>query len=418
MLFSEGETWVKTSGLFDITMGAYHGAEVCELVGLYILKMMKDKFPNINFGLYRDDGLGSHRRMPGPALERTKKEIVKEFKRIGLAITIETGMRQVDFLDVTLDLSNEVYKPYKKPNSNTMYVNAKSNHPPTVIKHLPESVNKRLNDISCNEEVFNAAKGEYEKALQDAGYNFTLTYEVTNEEEELRRKERNEKKKARRRKVIWYNPPWNAALKTNLGAKFLQLIKKHFNKRNPLSKIFNKNTVKIGYSCTANIGAIIQNHNNRILNPEETEEEDACNCRKRSCPLEGRCKSSKCVIYEATATSPSNVTRKYIGSTEGDFKTRYTGHVQSFTTESKKTSTTLSKFIWESNMSPEPNVKFKILRKATPYRPGKRMCDLCLSEKLEISKVSRKSEYLNTRDEIIRKCPHRDKFTLRRVKNN
>ena len=78
----------------------------------------------------------------------------------------------------------------------------------------------------------------------------------------------------------------------------------------------------------------------------------------------------------------------YIGSTEGDFKTRYTGHIQSFTTESKRSATTLSKFIWENNMNPEPSVKFEILKKAKAYQPGKKMCDLCLSEKLEISKVT------------------------------
>ena len=66
-------------------------------------------------------------------------------------------------------------------------------------------------------------------------------------------------------------------------------------------------------------------------------------------------------------------------------------------------------------MNPEPNVLFEIVRKATPYKPGKSMCDLCLSEKLEISKVSKNRMYLNSRDEIIRRCPHRDKYMLHRV---
>ena len=176
-----------------------------------------------------------------------------------------------------------------------------------------------------------------------------------------------------------------------------------------------KNTLKIGYSCTANMRAIIQSHNNKIINPAKDQGRDVCNCRKRACPLNGKCKSTQCVIYRATVTSPDNITKMYIGSTEGDFKTRYTGHIQSFTTESKKTATTLSKFIWENNMNPEPNVQFQIVRKATAYKPGKRMCDLCLSEKLEISKVSANTTYLNSRDEIIRKCPHRDKYMLHRV---
>ena len=38
LLFNKEETWVKKEGgTFDVTMGAYDGAEVCELVGTYIL---------------------------------------------------------------------------------------------------------------------------------------------------------------------------------------------------------------------------------------------------------------------------------------------------------------------------------------------------------------------------------------------
>ena len=35
LLFNEEGTWVKKDGLFDVTMGAYDGAEVCELVGTF-----------------------------------------------------------------------------------------------------------------------------------------------------------------------------------------------------------------------------------------------------------------------------------------------------------------------------------------------------------------------------------------------
>ncbi|MCP3930953.1 MAG: hypothetical protein GY705_17855, partial [Bacteroidetes bacterium] len=34
LLFHNDKTWKKTNTLFDVTMGAYDGAEVCELVGL------------------------------------------------------------------------------------------------------------------------------------------------------------------------------------------------------------------------------------------------------------------------------------------------------------------------------------------------------------------------------------------------
>ena len=35
LLFNNNSTWIKKNGsLFDVTMGSYDGAEVCELVGI------------------------------------------------------------------------------------------------------------------------------------------------------------------------------------------------------------------------------------------------------------------------------------------------------------------------------------------------------------------------------------------------
>ena len=38
-------------------MGSYDGAEVCELVGLFLLNKLAVTFGKVNVGLYRDDGL-------------------------------------------------------------------------------------------------------------------------------------------------------------------------------------------------------------------------------------------------------------------------------------------------------------------------------------------------------------------------
>ena len=37
LLFNERGTWIKSDGLFDVNLGAYDGAEVCELVGTFLL---------------------------------------------------------------------------------------------------------------------------------------------------------------------------------------------------------------------------------------------------------------------------------------------------------------------------------------------------------------------------------------------
>ena len=66
MLFGQGQEWIKTgTGLFDVPMGCYDGAEVCELVGTYALAKLSGKFQAGDFGLYRDDGLGVVRKVLG-----------------------------------------------------------------------------------------------------------------------------------------------------------------------------------------------------------------------------------------------------------------------------------------------------------------------------------------------------------------
>ena len=119
LLFYDGTEWIKqSSGSFDVTMGSYDGAEVCELVGLYLLNQIQQSFPQINCGIYRDDGLGTYETMSGPRAERLKKDIFKLFKDNGFKITIDTNMEQSNFLDVTLHLPIRKYWPCRKPNDN------------------------------------------------------------------------------------------------------------------------------------------------------------------------------------------------------------------------------------------------------------------------------------------------------------
>ena len=45
LLFDEKDTWMKKqSGLFDVTMGAYDGAEVCQLVGTDMLSLISENY--------------------------------------------------------------------------------------------------------------------------------------------------------------------------------------------------------------------------------------------------------------------------------------------------------------------------------------------------------------------------------------
>ena len=59
LFYNNQEPWKKknTDSCFDVTMGSYDGAEICELVGIYLLLFLVSIIDNNNSGLYHDDGL-------------------------------------------------------------------------------------------------------------------------------------------------------------------------------------------------------------------------------------------------------------------------------------------------------------------------------------------------------------------------
>ena len=115
-------------------MGSFDGAEVCELIGLFLLHKLSKKGVK-DVGLYRDDGAGAL-KLTLRQMEQTKQTIQKVFEEHGLKITIEANKKIIDFLDVTFDLTLGTYKPYSKPNTKHLYVHTKSDHPPGILKNF------------------------------------------------------------------------------------------------------------------------------------------------------------------------------------------------------------------------------------------------------------------------------------------
>ena len=123
-------------------MGRFNGAEVCELVGVYILHLLRTVLRKENVGFYCDDGLGILRNSSGPEIEQKRKQIIQIVKSFGLNITVKTNLKTVDFTDVRLHSINNTYQPYQKLNSETVYINKQSNHPPNILKDQPKAINK------------------------------------------------------------------------------------------------------------------------------------------------------------------------------------------------------------------------------------------------------------------------------------
>ena len=56
--FDGSHTWIKKQrGMFDVLVGAYDAAEVCQLVGTYMLNLLSKKYNKNDFGFYHDNGL-------------------------------------------------------------------------------------------------------------------------------------------------------------------------------------------------------------------------------------------------------------------------------------------------------------------------------------------------------------------------
>ena len=160
------------------------------------------------------------------------------------------------------------------------------------------------------------------------------------------------------------------------------------------------------------MGVIIKRHNNKILRGTPNEETPGCKCQdKTKCPLEQKCET-KGLIYQATITSRTS-TKTYIGLTENSFKQRYTQHMSDFRLPSKRHKTRLSSYVWDlKDAGEESEITWKILKRAKPYAPGSKTCNLCSWEKVFISKAVKDKNNLNERTEFVNCCRHRKKFLL------
>ena len=165
---------------------------------------------------------------------------MKIFKEIGFKFDIKRSLEIVDFLDITFNLMNSSYKPYKKPNDALLYFNINSNNPLQIRKQLPIIINDRLSSNSSNADIFSSSQEEYKTALKNSGYkNIDFKYIVEN---------KNDNRRNRQRDIICFNMPFSQTVSTNVGKPFFNLSDKHFLPNNQLHKIFNENTIKVSYS--------------------------------------------------------------------------------------------------------------------------------------------------------------------------
>ena len=104
-LYHNGEPWVKKrESNFDNTMGAYDRAEVCELIGIFMLSLISKHTNKNHIGLYKDDGLAILKNTSGPEVDKLKKKFQKLFKEKYIHIIVQCNLKFTNYFDLTLNL--------------------------------------------------------------------------------------------------------------------------------------------------------------------------------------------------------------------------------------------------------------------------------------------------------------------------
>ena len=107
----------------------------------------------------------------------------------------------VNYLDVTLNLKGDTFRPYHKPSDQIQYIHTDSNHPPNIVKHIRASIETCLSNLSSTKTIFKESATHYEKNLRQSGYNKKLIYKPTDTNHQKHSKHKS--------KILWFNTPFS-----------------------------------------------------------------------------------------------------------------------------------------------------------------------------------------------------------------
>ena len=113
----------KGESNFDITMRTYDGAEVCELIGIFMLSLLSKHINKSHIELYRNDGLAILKNNSRTEVEKFKEKFQKLFKEKHIDIIVQYNFKITNYFNITLKLNDGSYRPYRKSKQETKYIN-------------------------------------------------------------------------------------------------------------------------------------------------------------------------------------------------------------------------------------------------------------------------------------------------------
>ena len=176
----------KEKATFNVSMRAYDGAKVLELIGIFMLSLLSKHSSSNHIELYRDDSLAILKNTSGPEAEKLKKKFQKLFKEKDLDIIVQCNLKITNYLDIILNLNDGSYRSYRKPNEETNYIHINSDHPPSIIKEIPRSFEKRLSILSSSKNIFQGSAIYYKKCLKTV--DIKPSYNINNQKKTIKTK--------------------------------------------------------------------------------------------------------------------------------------------------------------------------------------------------------------------------------------
>ena len=129
LLYYNDDPWVKKGDRkFDVEMGTMMGQN--------------------HVGWYTGDGLAILKNTSGPAAEKLKKKLQKNFKEKDREIIVQCNLKITNYLNITPNLNDGSYLPYRKLN----YIHVNSDHSPSIIKETPQL--KKDFQLSRGQKIF------------------------------------------------------------------------------------------------------------------------------------------------------------------------------------------------------------------------------------------------------------------------
>ena len=447
-----------------LTIGGFESAWLADLVAAYILSETSDLFEQtIYHGIYRDDGFMV---FDSPRSKREINEWLKMFqKKVDelaecdcLQFTAEVwGIKDDEkIINENLTIINDKVFPYldmemywtdrgdlnfqihMKPNQKLKYLNSDSTHLPSTLRAIPAGVLDRLSKLTSKSKKLENVRidkvyPKHAAALKIAGIapdifpTFSelenLRGKKTKEEKEIEKKEKRLRRKRESFFCIGVSP---CSLRTPKHPPMHVIIKKLRDKYELKWLRVNMSYHKFPNLAQAFMGDLTAKLTNGVKSRDF--EDEPCNCTARSkvngvCMFGGECRKS-IVIYKAECQKCKMC---YIGNTQTKVKLRtnlHLGEVCTLVNKGKKSDSFARHFASHhinrqtklTTGEARKDMKVTILWQGKAISSNKTFgtlnCALCMKERLEILKFSKKTPHLliNSSTEFYGACRHKPRF--------